>query len=426
MKINCFLFAIFIYFIPSLILFSEVHQQSENLFHTEIFQSYRQQFDRDIAPLYPHPFLADPENPRDFYQKFLFTLREGTAPIKAYEWFFLGLDLNKEQLDDAKRRLGIDLYSKGYSHPETVAQFIQKHYKETLENPEFDGYIKDKILDPFLVGNFPYILYRHPIGEKEVQFIRMPAPAHSICFKKDLKHKDEVLINEEFVCFLNLQAQKKQKHLYVSFLNDWKNGENRCFTEKLADLEMHPDWGDNFYYVMLDKDSSFYYQNNEFSKQEDGVVFFKSFLDRLFSGKDGYRWPRHLNQNVWKKECTLLVKNLYEQLYKGKKNLTIEERQAFIEICYSRIIRALISQIQPDTCNLTCHYTIDRAASTTAIFFFDLLYEADRGIPNTDVLKLTALLVNQPILLQNRVAHDYRINRVTQVLLKLPQLTRLN
>ena len=415
------------YLLIPMLLFVQVlygqFDQSERLFNSEIFNAYKRQYNENVLPL-SEKFQISEENPRLFYRQFLTTLRSsGDINSEAYRWLFLRVELTDEIIQNAKQRLNIPLDEKGFSRPAKIAKIIDKSFKETLANSDYDGYIlsNEKYLDPILDGNFPYLLHKNSFAGNEVQFIRMPAPARTISLKTELKTIDDVKVNEEFEAFLTLHSAEDKKHLYVSFLNEWKSLENQFFHEKLALLEQHPKFGYSFFYVGLDKDTTFYHQKEEFATLHDSQNFLNTFLNRLTHCKN-YRWPLKLNAEAWNQKCVNLVKDLHQKLFKGKKILTVEERQNFIEISYSRIIRALLEEIKPQTCNLTCHYTIDRGPSTTAIFLFDLLYQPEQGISNRDALKLIAFLLNQPILLQNRAAHDYRVNRVINVLNQMEHL----
>lgn len=400
-------------------------EQSERLFESEIFKAYRQQYEDQVSHLLPAQLQATDHDPRVFYQRFLTTLRSHDDLDPAlYHWYFLGVDVSKEQIQDACLRLTIpQLNEKGYSKPEEIATLIDDLYKQTLVNPEYTGYLHENetYLDPTYSGNFPYLLYSHSFAGKKVQLIRMPVPARTVCPLKELQSIEDVRINEEFEIFLTQQAKEGKKHLYINFLNDWKDAKNQLFHDKLLTLEQNDQFGKCFFIATLDKDTAFYYQKGEFASLDDSKLFLKTFLERLASGKNGYRWPSHLNQKAWNRQCACIVTELHTKLFGSQVKLNVEERQTFIELSYSRLIRALLEEIQPESCNLTCHYTIDRGTSTAAIFLCDLLCTEKKCIPNQLALKLIALMINQPILFQNRPAHSYRVERVTNALRRMGQ-----
>lgn len=396
--------------------------QSERLFQSEIFKAYQEQY-KIYTKSFTNEFQIEETNPRAFYQTLVDSLRRSEKMrTKISQWLFLNVDLSNEIIQAAQKRLNISLDITGFTQPGDLATIMEKVYQASLA-PEYDGYIKSQEahLDPFMMGNFPYVLHTHHFAGQEVKFIRMPAPARTLIERKKIKSQLDIKINEDFETFLGLQSKENKKHLYVSFLNDWKGAENQFFHEKLAKLEQHPDFGENFFYVAFDKDTDFYFQRGEFDTMSDPNIFLNTFLSRLDKNQN-YLWPSRINKESWQGKYNEIIKNLYKKLFKGKVSLTVEERQNFIEISYSRMIRALLEEIKPQTCNLTCHYTIDRGPSTIAIFLLDLLYQPGKGIDNREALKMIALLFDQPLLLQNRPAHEYRVNRVINILEILEQV----
>jgi hypothetical protein len=412
-----FIFLFFVFVAQTFFGYAEL-ELSDRLYKSEIMKAYRQQYQERISHLSPQ-LQIDEKDPKAFYEHFIHLMRsQKDLNPDVYRWYFLGVDLFTEQVQDMRTRLQIRLDENGYSTPAEVASMIQYAFQKTMEAPEYDGHVnlKEYPIDPYLEGNFPYLLLSRSFAGKEVQLIRMPVPARTQCLKKDLEKSEDVKINEEFEIFLSHHAENQKKHLYVNFISTSKDALNYLFHEKLVNLEQNEQFGKNFFLVSFDKDTSFYYQRDEFAVLDDSKLFLETFLTRLFSGKSGYFWSSHLDQSAWYKKCQTILTHLHENLFGSKEKLSAPERQVFIELTYSRIVRALLEEIQPDSCNLTCHYAIDRGSSTAAIFLFDLYFDEEKRIPNKLALRLIGLLVNQPLLLQNRPAHPYRIEPIIHTL----------
>lgn len=418
MKIKSTILFSLIFTAQLLLGLNEQPQLSERLFQSDIFTFYRQQYQESVAPLSPQ-LQIDKEDHRAFYTDFLSLLRsKENIPTEAYRWFFLGTDVSDKQIEEAKQHLDLSqLTENEYSDPKKIADIIDKSFQTTLNLEGYTGTFEkcEIYLDPILAGNFPYVLDTLHIASKEIQLIKMPVPAHPEPPITDKKDINQVKIDEEFKTFLISQAAAGKKHLYINFMKESKPSEQPFYHEIVA-LEELPQLANRFSFASFDKDTDFYYQRGIFAELNDSKQFINLFLERLASNSDGFRWPPNLDQQAWHARYTKIVHELYTNLFGVQPTLNVQERQAIIDIAYSRIISALLEEIQPDTCNLTCFRTVDRAATALAIFLFDRDYTENKQISNRLALNLISLIVNQPLLLQNRQGHSYRIERVSNAL----------
>ena len=85
-----------------------------------------------------------------------------------------------------------------------------------------------------------------------------------------------------------------------------------------------------------------------------------------------------------------------------RNHLSDDERKIFIELALTKMIKALHDELLPDTSNITCKYSMDRAPSTFCLFFVLEKLESKGNLSKKDCEELLTLLFTPSILAHNR------------------------
>lgn len=399
---------------------SELPQESELFFDSFLFADYHDQvkqfakgastpaetrFVTTILTYYPGPA----EENRLFYYTMMDNLRalikEKKSPF--VDQFCVGLFESVEMWDSIVRMQHI-LYTpeRYYPYPMTVRDlfiYTEEVYEGTLNNPIFDGCNKlsKETNDQMRFGNFPYTLYR--LGKTLV--IRIPSITREV--------KGKVEVAEEFTQYLTALRKRSKKHLYVNLITQkyGKTGKDPECRKQIEALEQSF-WG-TLFAVTLDKNSPFYFQEDEFTYMDDAEEFIKTFSSRLFATINPlYHWPRYLNQQKWRAHCQQLLHDIHAAYFDNRPELSNEERKDFIHIFYITAVKNLVEQLNPDSMNVSCVNTVDRGISLLSELYLDQIFQKSEIITREEADRFTALVLVHPIVLRNRPAHIYRLERI--------------
>lgn len=351
--------------------------EADNLFRSSVYKTFQNELslDRNVD-----------------YKEFVLNLRERVLkkdplvdPIVLK--LFKGVDLRESSSDF--------LYS--YIPPpkngEDFSIYLQNSLKLLKENPKFKGVINSPtISDSLLNGNLPSIHWIFPNG---LTLIRMGEPAAPLTFWDNLLGKKP--IEPEFQRFIQLLAPKT--HLYVNLMKRY--GEEGKLSKALESLQKEEE---NLTVVSLDKNTPFYWQSGEYSNLFDANSFKLAFLDKL-KGEE-YYFPKNLNDmhNFLNKE----INDIHNKYFDNKKDLSVKERQDFIEITYLKILDYLVDLVNPSTMNITCKQGMDRGPSLSVLWILS------HG--SSDYKELAALFLAEPLLIHNRPSHQERLERMLSAL----------
>lgn len=316
---------------------------------------------------------------REFYQKMIIKLRKGNDPSLVM-WYYQSSNV-------------WELLASKFERNDSLDQV----YQEYLENSSFGGRIKSSAshFDLNYQGNLPFPLFKL---EDKTLVIRMGNVVY------DLSNQEPVA--PEFRQFLTLLDKDNKTHLYVNHMSRGKKEQKRL--EKIHALESkYP----AITVVTLDKDSKFYNQEGVFEHLYDAEAFKRTFIQRLIS-EEGYIWSPNIKPLEWGNSLKEIVTNVHQHYFKLITELTIQERQEYIDIVYLEIIKELNRQYQFDSLNISCKHTIDRAATSLALLYYD--QEA-----NVDQSKFLALALSTPIVFHNRPLHEERFYRLKSALERL-------
>ena len=280
-------------------------------------------------------------------------------------------DLGKEKLENSKEEEEPEDYSVEQkidnqfesmaAAPQHVKTFWTKFYWSKLSG-EYDINF-----DPHYQGNIPYVLFDVPVMDlkgnpKEVRIIRTGCPTIGY-------NPWQSEVNPEFRGFMQSTKAQGKKHLYVSLQKMHGAEKNRNETLKAFQKE----FPDTFDFCVIAQDSNWYKQSLEFEKKNNAQEFKDNFLNQMLQDPhSGYYFPdQWKNDSVFTKGVKDLMEYIHQDVFAGKEELSLEERQDFIESYHAALQLFLIRYSQVDTVNITCKDAVDRAGKeNTKLFDF--------------------------------------------------------
>jgi hypothetical protein len=246
----------------------------------------------------------------------------------------------------------------------------------------------------FLHGNLPSRICE----VHKTQLIRLALPVHEARwgFRSPAP-------NPEFLLFLHLQP----KHLYVNVMK--RQGEEAKSSHAIEKLERE---FPSLYVVTLDKNSSFYWQDeSHYPESMPAKEFGELFLASMLSKNGAYYWSSHLEPQTWKKELRKIIWEVYQSRFTPQEKLTRSERCDWIELTYVALLDHLVEKWRPSSMNITCRRAIDRAPSLSLLWLWKQK-SADPG-------EIAAHLLAPSLLFHNRTIHKSRVDRLISAALRL-------
>ena len=164
--------------------------------------------------------------------------------------------------------------------------------------------------------------------------------------------------------------------------------------------------------VTLDKNSSFYWQDDEAADLP--LSEFKSvYFHELIKENGPYYWSSHLDPAEWKGELQQILDETGTRYFSAESSLNQQERQDFIELSYIAILNHLVKKWEPPSINITCKHALDRGP-------LSVLWMLEQGIGTSK--EVAALLLAPPLLVHNRPSHRYRIARLVSAAERMAKL----
>jgi len=400
-------------------------QEGDNIFSSEIYTHYHRQLNNFIVnhPLYTSvkdsPRTAfnseikklieeiekpsgTPQEQRQFHEAFVHRLRvlanmslinkidsNEKNSLKLFEdiihWLYLGADLQ------------VAMQSFLFSHVSPPSKNLLEYFIETQQNlyvnSKFCGVEELVGEDQFLLGNLPSALSIQK-GSIKTQLIRFGQPL--INNSKMLWWCNSPILSPEFKVFLNLHST----HLYVNLMK--RQGVEGPLSMGLETLENE---FPHLYVITLDKNSSFYKQDEEmYPEVMESLSFQNIFLDHLLKKNGNYFWSNHIDKSTWKQELQQIILTIHESTFRGKETLNKTERQDFIELVYLMILDKLVERWHPASMNITCRQGMDRGPSLSTLWLLQNQQLSDR--------EAAAFLLTPSLLIHNRPIHAPRIKRL--------------
>ena len=241
--------------------------------------------------------------------------------------------------------------------------------KVAVERGKLQGTINVNF-DPNTQSNVPYVLADVDMCDEAGTSVRRRMLRMGTPTREGAVYSAEVI--PEFRAYLQEAQKKGEGHLYVSLQSHrpkdlGKPGDETKRTEAIKALQ--GEFRETFTFVVFAQDTEFYEHplgEGEKSYEE----FRKKFKLEMLGdpNETGFYFPES-----WKTEAgfkTLLdevIAQVHQLVFKGRKSLTLEERQDFLEITYAMLIPRLAAKAGAERLNVTCKDAIDRAAKLNCL-----------------------------------------------------------
>lgn len=365
-----------------------------------------------------------------YHQDIIWLLREALAKRKKYqhsndivvqelnhfiddlcEWMYTGVMIN-EQLEEFLFN-EVVLQFNGVDSSHKFSHSMDEIFNITLLDTRFnsDESRKGIIDDSHLFGDFPFYLYTLD-NAKRTKMIRTTGVVRDLELDPNNGLPIKVKVCEEFEGYLQALNNKGKKHLYVNLMSRLDHHES-IKSHAIENLEKNETFGSSIYVVSLEKAKThtFYMQSNEYEDQSDAETFKLTFFDLLFQENGYYYLSSHLDRNELKQRISKAIQDIHETYFDSREQLTVTERQDFIEIGYLRIIEIVVDMSEVDYMNTTCRFSLDRGPSIFALLYLDhVIRHAENPTPHYK--RFLAYVFAPPLLVHNRPSHTYRIKRI--------------
>ncbi len=323
------------------------------------------------------------------YKKMLLGKSDSTPPLylqcfslihKLCAAYFLTVSLQKEMVSFIRRMIHMgskmtkvkepadedaSLWNELLWEDDSIRQVLQKQPSGPIRRT-IESFLRGDIgkgWDPLSHKNIPTHLFSLVGKDREVAFLRMPAPL----MQKSIQIAE---VPTEFETFLKgcLLDDKHQKFLLVN-LQDRTSWEEHSRSEALENFSKKEEMVRVFSLIGLPKKTSFYFQKEDYEQLNEASLFINQLVEQ-FEGREqcGFYWPdTHVSEsNAFAKDSAQMIHSVF---FGKNKTLTVSERQNFIEIFYFFLILKAIELYHPDYMALSCKDSIDTGSAASGCFF---------------------------------------------------------
>lgn len=367
------------------------------------------------------------------YKKML-NLRSETTPLlyqhcftlihKLCAGYFLSLSLQKEMVSFIRRMIHIgskmtqvkepndkfpSLWKELLWEDDSIRQVLQKQPSGPIRCT-IESFLKGDIgkgWDPLSHKNVPSHLFTLMGKNKEIAFLRMPAPL----MQKSIQSAE---VPSEFEQFLKgcLLEDKHEKFLLVN-LQDRTSWEEHARSESLENFSKKEDIRQVFSLIGLPKKTDFYFQKEHYHDLNEASAFIDQIVEQ-FEGREqcGFYWPasRVKESNAFAKSAVSMIHAVF---FDQRKKLTLIERQSFIEIFYFFLILKSIDMYNPDYMALSCKDSIDTGAAASGGFFsFLRMMISDKPWKEEEKDLLLWILYAPALFFRERAIHKTDLDRL--------------
>ena len=344
----------------------EFPQTEKYIFRSEAFSSYFK------AQGYPTV-----QDPMTWNRVYIETMRKIQDP-DAIQEMFTGADLTKGYQEFLFKY--VPRYEEG-----DYFTYLKNTLSSLRKNPHFKKSKTTFSDDSYTEGNLPFLQFTL---SSQTKVIRMGLPIIETPYLQNLIFTPSV--NPEFLAFIRLQ----KRHLYVNLMKrEGLEGPNSFALESLEKAEP------SFIAVTLDKNSDFYWQQGDFPSESE--AFKHVYYSKLVDSNGAYYFSARLQD--WNRELKSILDEIHQKYFSQKLELSLQERQDFIELSYLEILDRLVALLQPNSMNITCKHAIDRGPSLAVLWQLKL--------KRADENEAVALLLAPPLLMHNRTSHESRLDR---------------
>lgn len=294
------------------------------------------------------------------------------------------------------------LHSRGLSRSSSLngdisqlPAIIDGTYEQLSANSPHGNY--PGLYDPFLLGNYPYSnYYLQTNSGKRVSVIR----CSNIASDRQGESGKLFPVGEQFKMFLDAYQREGKKHLYVNMMIRNLPGANESArSQAIEDLE--DEYLGTYNVICIDRNSDLYFQKGQYAAQDNASEFMGALKGHLFNDHF-YYWSKELNRDEWQGEVFAIIDGIHQKYFGSKEVLSLEERKAFIELVYSKIIDALIGKLEPNSTNFSCKTCIDRGVLTQVVMYLYYLLETSEEITDEQLNYMLCMIFLPAMLTGNR------------------------
>ncbi len=273
--------------------------------------------------------------------------------------------------------------------------------------------------NPIRQENYPSGLYDLKVGNHEVNVFRMPSPTHQTIIS-------QATVGEEFKGLLHFYEKEKKKHLLVN-LQDRTSWKEHIRAQVLENLQRQAEYGANLDVISLAKDTDFYYQINDYLKEQTAEEFMGDFQEQIKSAEDcGFFFSKKFDRKNLEVFTDQLLEMLHNNFFKAKKKLSRMDRLDFIEIFYYFMTLKVIEVLKPDSISFTCKDAVDTGAVMSGAFFSFIKFLGKNQIDEKDQEFIRWLFYAPALLVRERSVDANRLNRALSALALMEKIMKEN
>jgi|GEM_PF-3037786 len=261
-------------------------------------------------------------------------------------------------------------------------------------------------------SNTPYVLFDFEMNSKTIRVLRVGSPTMQRNDYETATYEGKATIVPEFVNLIKTLSSTKMGLLYISCQD---NLERYCGTEherNSALLELYLKYKDTFNFAIFPHDTTFYYQKAPFDTIDDSFTFRENFIKQMRSTEQGFYFSDGL---VNFDDILDIMNEVHFDLFSNKPTLNIEERQNFIEICYTRFTLYFLKKTGSNFLINSCKDSADRAAIRNALLQYLLLIFYKKELCETELNALYTYIHAGAFLVKKRALNS-RLNRIVSIL----------
>ena len=218
--------------------------------------------------------------------------------------------------------------------------------------------------DPHRDTNVPYVNYKVTVAGKERTNLRFGTPTLE-------GYWERAVVVPEFKAYLDAKSVAGERHLYINLqdrnFKPVSNEKDRCVALEALAVE----YPNTFSIATLAHDSEFNHQAGRHGHVNDATAFKKEFMHQMLERTDsGFFFSANLRIHEHASKLSETLEIVHDTVFRDRQELTLEERQAFIEIAYALIALQLVAITEADTFNISCKDAIDRAGKFNNLEYY--------------------------------------------------------
>lgn len=255
------------------------------------------------------------------------------------------------------------------------------------------------LFDPNLLGNIPYQTFT--LESKHGKSITVFRCANLTMDEERVGNNlTKSNAGQQFNLFFDAYSREGKKHLYINLMKRKMPNENESIRSQVIE-NLEADYPGALNVVSLDRNSSFYFQSYPYLNLNQSNDFKNQFKKHLKNDKF-YYWSKNVDVQDLHKEIDAIIEHIHHTYFQSAESLSLDKRQAFIELAYCMIIDTLIAKVEPDSCNFSCKSCIDRGGITNATMYLYYLIKKQRTIKPEQFNYLQYLTLLPALLVGNR------------------------